>query len=118
MMTQKATVNQNKRARIGRGADREALLREMVFGFSYLGIAFLLGRFQLPFSILPLGLALLCASSAHSWYILSGLILSAVTLRREHPMWILISVYAACILLRIGALYFIDSSKRDDSEER
>ena len=118
MMTQKAAVNQITRARIGRGADREALLREIVFGSGYLGIAFLLGGFQLPFSILPLGLALLCASSAHSWYILSGLILSAVTIRREYPMWILISVYAACILLRIGALYFIDSGKANDTEER
>lgn len=117
MMTQKATANPNKRARIGRGADRDALLREIIFGSGYLGISFLLGRFQLPFSIMPLGLALLCASSAHSWYILSGLILSAITLRHEYPMWILISIYAACILLRIGALYFIDSGKKDSGDE-
>lgn len=118
-MTEKTnTIKENKRARISDGdrADRQALFREILFGITYLGIAFLLGRCELLFSTLPLGLALLCASSAHSWYILAGLLLSAVTLGGERPLWISITAYALCILLRIGALYLVDTGSDEKSK--
>lgn len=119
-MTQhEKTLKENGRGKIesGKRVDRYTVLRELLFGAAYLGIAFLLGNCALPFSAFPLGLALLCASSAHSWYILSGLLLSAVTTRSAHPVWIPLTVYAVCLLLRIGMLYFVDTphGKREDT---
>jgi stage II sporulation protein E len=119
MTRHEKTLKNNGQAQIesGNGVNKYTVLRELLFGAAYLGIAFLLGNCKLPFSSFPLGLALLCASSAHSWYILSGLLLSAVTTQAEQPVWIPFTVYAVCLLLRIGMLYFVDTphGKREDT---
>lgn len=122
-MTQNAkTLNERYPANLteSKRQDRYTILRELIFGGVYLGVAFLLGCCRLPFSFstLPLGLALLCASSAHSWYILSGLLLSTVYVRDEHPIWVTLTVYAVCVLLRIGMLYFIDAPHKSEENSQ
>ncbi len=92
-----------------RRADRgRRLLGELARGSVLGGIAYLLGSCSLLLGTAPLGIALLAASSAYTWYILIGLVLAAVF----HPVtlspfaWV--GVYIFCIVLRLCIRLFVD----------
>ncbi len=94
----------------GRAVRRRAgeRLARGVRGLAYLGIGFLFGSCPLLFGTAPLGLALLAAASAHTWYILAGLVLSAFF----HPVTLntlcYLCLYTFCILLRLAVMFFVD----------
>jgi len=83
-------------------------------GALWCGIAFLLGSCSALWSAAPLGLALLSAASSYTWYILAGLILSALL----HPVtlhaWAWVGVYVFCLCLRLAIRFFIDPPVAED----
>ena len=85
-----------------------ALLAALLRGSALGGAAFLLGSCPLLFGSAPLGLALLAASSAYTWYVLAGLLLSAAL----HPVtlsgWTWAGVYILCVILRLMVRFFVD----------
>ncbi len=70
-------------------------------GFLYLGAAYLLGTFALPFGAMPLGFALLGAASTSTVYIWLGLCLSALHSAFPFPFWVGWILYTATLLLRL-----------------
>ena len=80
------------------------LLRGCLFG----GAAFLLGSCPVLFSTAPLGLALLSASSSFTWYILGGLLLSAIYRPVGLSGWTWAGVYILCVILRLTVRFFVD----------
>ena len=78
------------------------------------GAGFLLGSCPLLFGAAPLGLALLAASSAYTWYILGGLLLSAAFTPVTLSGWAWVSVYLLCIILRLAIRFFVDPPSLSD----
>ena len=87
---------------------RRLLLGELVRGCVFLGAAFLLGSCPLLAGAAPLGLGLLAASSAYTWYILGGLLLSAALRPVMLAGWAWVGVYLLCIILRLMIRFFVD----------
>ena len=85
---------------------RRELLYAVVVEFLWCGAAYLLGSARTLFGSTPLGFGLLCASPGHTFSILLGLILSAVSDLRE-PL-IYICTYAAAALIRLVAGLVLD----------
>ena len=85
-----------------------ALLGEVLRGLLFGGAAFLLGSAPLFFGSAPLGIALLSASSAYTWYIFGGLLLSAFLRPAAPSPWAWVAVYALCVILRLVVRFFID----------
>ncbi len=81
---------------------------EVARGIVLGGASFLLGSCSLFFGAAPLGLALLSAASAYTWYILAGLLLAAWL----HPVtlsgWAWLGVYLFCLILRLCIRFFVD----------
>lgn len=96
----------SSRKTIGKGGLR--LLGELLRGTVFLGAAFLLGSCPLLFGAAPLGLALLCASSSYTWYILGGLLLSAALCPATLSGWAWMGVYLLGIILRLVIRFFVD----------
>lgn len=86
----------------------KARLASLSRGFCCAAIAFLLEDSRLLFGAAPLGVAFLCASSRYTWYILGGLLLSALGAGSPSSVGLRIGVYAAAILLRLAALFFLE----------
>lgn len=80
------------------------VIRGLLFGT----LAYLLGSSPLLFDTAPLGLALLCAGSAHTWYIYGGLMLSAFTRPVTLSALSWVCLYTLCVLLRLAVLLFVD----------
>lgn len=91
--------------RTGRGL---ALLGEILRGILFGGAAFLLGGAPLFFGSAPLGIALLSASSAYTWYIFGGLLLSAFLRPAAPSSWAWVAVYTFCVILRLTIRFFVD----------
>lgn len=94
-----------------RAPDRERrllLLGETARGCVFLGAAFLLGSCPLLVGAAPLGLGLLAASSAYTWYILGGLLLSAALRPVTLAGWAWVGVYLLCVILRLVIRFFVD----------
>ena len=90
---------------------RKARLRRLVHpvhGLLWGGTAFLLGSCPTLFGAAPLGLALLAAASSHTWYILTGLLLSAALFPVSLSGWTWAGVYILCIILRLAIRFFVD----------
>lgn len=83
-------------------------LKEILRGGIYAGIAFLLSGCRLWFGTFPLGVALLCASSSGTWYILAGLTIGTLWGIFDGVAWVWIGVYALAILLRLGIQFFVE----------
>lgn len=87
---------------------------ELIRGALLGGAAYLLGSCPLVLGAAPLGLALACAATSYTWYILAGLILSALL----HPVtlhtWAWVGVYAFCLCLRLVIRFFIDPPVSED----
>ncbi len=77
-------------------------------GLCYTGIGYLLAGCALPLGTLPLGVALLCASSRYTWFILAGLAAGTLWGPFEGERWVWIGIYALAILLRLGILFFVE----------
>lgn len=73
-------------------------------------IAFLFANCELPFSVYPLGLSLLCASTDKTLYIAAGLLAAAFTV--PMPWAIPLSVTVGTLAVRIVARVFIDLPTR------
>ncbi len=84
------------------------LLGTVARGGLFGGAAFLLGSCPTLFGAAPLGLALLSAASSHTWYILTGLLLSAVLYPVSLSGWTWAGVYILCIILRLVIRFFVD----------
>ena len=86
----------------GRGGEKAArgaaFLKDMLFGFAYSAIAFMLGCCVLPFGAIPLGMSLICSADRKVTYIFGGLALSAFL--SDKPL-ILIAAYAVALFTRI-----------------
>ncbi len=107
----RADTHARKDAYTGRAAAPGTVkrrLRGVLRGSAYGGMAFLLSGCHLLFGTLPLGLALLCASSRYTWYIVAGLMAGTLWGAFEGVGWVWISVYALAMLLRLGILFFVD----------
>ena len=83
-------------------------LRSVLRGIAYGGIGFLLSGCRLFFGTYPLGLALLCAASRYTWYVLAGLVAGTLWGAFSGVRWVWISVYALAVILRLGVLFFVD----------
>ena len=90
------------RQRLGRRLG--TALRGIFFG----GLACLLGSTPLVLGTAPLGLALLCAGSAYTWFILGGLLLSAIISPVTLSPLAWVCVYTLCVLLRLAVMLFVD----------
>lgn len=91
--------------------DRRLVWQRMatcVRGLLFAGTGYLFGAAPIAFGACPLGLSLLAASSGYTWYILAGLILSALTQPSSLPAVAVIGVYVFCVLLRLAVLFFVD----------
>ena len=91
--------------------DRRLVRQRMatcVRGLLFAGTGYLFGAAPIAFGACPLGLSLLAASSGYTWYILAGLILSALTQPSSLPAVAVIGVYVFCVLLRLAVLFFVD----------
>ena len=91
--------------------DRRLVRQRMatcVRGLMFAGTGYLFGAAPIAFGACPLGLSLLAASSGYTWYILAGLILSALTQPSSLPAVAVIGVYVFCVLLRLAVLFFVD----------
>ena len=84
------------------------LLGEVLRGRLFGGAAFLLGSCPLFFGSAPLGIALLSASSAYTWYIWGGLLLSAFLRPISPSPWAWVGVYSLCVILRLVVRFFVD----------
>ena len=86
-------------------------------GIVFLFLGYLLGQCGMWFGTRPLGIAFLCAGSVYTWYILIGLVLSAVLSPGSLPVGAYLAVYALVILLRLLLLFLVDSKHplREDS---
>ncbi len=84
------------------------LLGEILRGTAFGGAAFLLGSCSLFLGTVPLGIALLSASSAYTWYILAGLLLSAFLESSMLSGWAWLGVYLFCLILRLCIRFFVD----------
>lgn len=81
---------------------------ELLRGITFGGSAFLLGSCSLLFGAAPLGLALLAAGSAYTWYILTGLLLAAAFAPVTPGGWVWAGVYLFCVTLRLVVRFFVD----------
>ena len=91
--------------------DRRLVRQRMatcVRGLLFAGTGYLFGAAPIAFGACPLGLSLLAASSGYTWYILAGLVLSALTQPASLPAVAVIGVYVFCVLLRLAVLFFVD----------
>lgn len=91
--------------------DRRLVRQRMAFcvrGLLFAGAGYLFGAAPVAFGACPLGLSLLAAGSGYTWYILAGLILSALTRPSSLPAAARIGVYVFCVLLRLAVLFFVD----------
>ena len=95
---QSGVTNRDRRERAG--ARGRLPVGELLRGTLLGGAAYLLGSCPLVLGAAPLGLALACAATSYNWYILAGLILSALL----HPVtlhtWAWVGVYVFCLCLR------------------
>ena len=93
---------------------RLALLGGFTRGLLLGGAAFLLGSCPLLLGSAPLGIAILSAASAYTWYVLAGVLLSALL----HPVtlsgWAWTGVYLLCIILRLILRLFVDPPSLPD----
>ncbi|MBE6531871.1 MAG: hypothetical protein E7679_07310 [Ruminococcaceae bacterium] len=85
--------------------DKSALLSEIIVGFLYSLVGFLLGGVALPFGAMPFGAAILCASDRKVLYIFGGLCLGALTM--DKPI-LLISAYTAMLVIRVVTRLTLD----------
>ena len=92
----------------GDAKSRLRLLGELLRGLTFGGIAFLLGSCSLLFGAAPLGISLLCASSSYSWYIVGGLLLSALIRPVTLVGWAWVGVYLLALILRLVIRFFVD----------
>ena len=91
--------------------DRRRARRRIAFGVRgliFAGIAYLFGSSPIAFGAVPLGIALLTASTEYTWYIFAGLILASLTRPVTLPAAALVGIYTLCILLRLAVLFFVD----------
>ena len=95
---------------------REKIIKDILVGFAYSAIAFLLGYFTLPFGAKPFGIALLCATNKKTPYILGGLCISAIL---SEDSLILFSAYIAVTLIRLLVRLTLDTpwEEKNDSGE-
>ena len=82
------------------------LLRQALVEALWVGCAFLLGHIQMLFGTYPLGLALLCASSAHTVAIFIGVLLSSVMVGVTPVIYI--CAYAIAAVVRIVSAVLLD----------
>lgn len=101
-------------SRAGRRKQGIRLLGELARGSVFLGAAFLLGSCPLLFGAAPLGLALLCASSSYTWYILGGTLLSAALRPATLSGWAWVGVYLLAVILRLVIRFFVDPPSLPD----
>ena len=91
---------------------------ELLRGGVFAGIAYLLGSSAVLFGAAPLGIALLSAASAYTWYILAGLLLAAIL----NPVSIVslawVGVYLFCVILRLCIRFFVDPPALADAGGR
>ena len=104
----RASTHTASRAAPATAEKKLRLLARLVRGCLFGGTAFLLGACPTLFSAAPLGLALLAASSSYTWYILSGLLLSAVYRPTGLSGWTWAGVYILCVILRLTVRFFVD----------
>lgn len=104
-------------------AELRAEARKAQFSFTPLGralaaaaVAFLLASCVLPFSTYPLGIALLCAASAHIFPISVGLLAAAFILPTSP--WLTVAVVAETLAIRIAARVFVDLPVRIGGDGR
>lgn len=81
---------------------------ELVRGGMLGAAGFLLGSCPTLVGAAPLGIALLSASSSYTWYILVGVLLSAVLTPVSLSGWAWVSVYLLCVILRLMVRFFVD----------
>ncbi len=88
------------------------LLRGAVFG----GAGLLLGTCPLAFGTVPMGIALLAASSSYTWWIAGGAVLGAFLHPGNLTAWAWVGVYAFLLVLRLCIRFFVDPPSRPDGQ--
>ncbi|MBO5306262.1 MAG: hypothetical protein J6B12_05810, partial [Clostridia bacterium] len=93
----------------GRGRERDLHISKgdsLLYGLGWAITALLLGLCRLPFSVYPLGMALLCASDTYLGFTIAGLAVSAFFL--PIPWGIYLSVIGLTLVARILTRLFVD----------
>ncbi len=90
------------------------LVGELWRGINFSGVGLLLGSAPLFFGTVPLGIALLSASSSYTWWIAAGAVLGAFFVPRGLTSWAWVGVYAFLIILRLCIRFFVDPPSRPD----
>ena len=85
-----------------RNPNGEALLR----GIGWAAASFILGICRLPFSVYPLGMAILCASDTYIGFSVAGLVVASFFL--PIPWWIYLGAVALTLLGRILTRLLVD----------
>lgn len=78
----------------------------ILHGFLNLALAFILGLAELPFSVYPMGIAFLCATTTGVFYSVLGILLAAFF--SSAPTGIYISVCFITLIVRFLARLFVD----------
>ena len=86
-------------------------------GLLFTGAAYLLGSCRFPFGALPLGIALLCATSSWIPYIFIGLLLSVFHSSFPLPFWAGWIVYTLTLLFRMMFGFLSQPTKTRPSEQ-
>lgn len=90
-------------------------IKNVILGTLWMFIAYLLGKAELPFGAMPLGVALLCSASSKVVYIYTGLCFSSFA-GAQDPL-VCICAYTAVLFIRVISRIVIDSPFEDDERE-
>ncbi len=90
------------------------LLGELLRGCAFGGAGLLLGTCPLVFGTVPLGIALLSASSSYTWWIAGGVTLGAFLSPHALNPWAWVGVYAFLLILRLCIRFFVDPPSHPD----
>ena len=90
------------------------IIKNAIIGALWMFISFLIGKAELPFGAMPLGVALLCAASSKVIYIYTGLCFSAFALPQS-PL-VCICAYTAVLFIRVISRIVIDSPFEESDE--
>lgn len=101
-------------AHVGQARRTRRLLGELLRGCAFAASGLLLGTTSLLLGTLPLGIALLAASSSYTWWIAFGSIAGAFWQPHQLTSWAWAGVYIFLLVLRLCIRFFVDPPSRPD----
>ena len=112
--TTDSTTDARADASIGQARRKGRLLGELLRGLAFSAAGLLLATTPLLLGTLPLGVALLAASSSYTWWIAGGCIAGVFWQPHQLTSWAWTGVYIFLLILRICIRFFVDPPSRPD----